>query len=128
MNINIFIWRYRNLRSSVNIVTRQRAGQLELNFREGHGMAPFFSLPLQRERLWGPPSLLSNGHHGLLPPAVKLTTHVHLMPRLRRRGAIPPFHLNILMAWCLVNQRNNCTLYCHRIEIKCICFTVYVKY
>jgi len=40
--------------------------------------------------------LLSDGHRGLFPWEVsgqfmKLTTHLHPMPRSRMRGAIPPF-------------------------------------
>jgi hypothetical protein len=46
---------------------------------------------------WGPPSLLSNGYQELFPwgwsgRGVKLTTHFHLVPRSRIRGAIPPLH------------------------------------
>jgi hypothetical protein len=49
----------------------------------GGGWA-FFSSPLRPERLWGPPSLLSNAYQGLFPwgysgRGVKLTTH-HLVP------------------------------------------------
>jgi hypothetical protein len=44
--------------------------------------------------LGGPLSLLSNGHRRLFPLGqsggrLKLTTHVHLVPRLRKLGAIP---------------------------------------
>jgi hypothetical protein len=31
------------------------------------GCWEFFSKPLRPEQLWGPPSLLSNGYHGLFP-------------------------------------------------------------
>jgi hypothetical protein len=33
---------------------------------------------------------------------VKLTTHLHLVPRSRMRGAIPPFPQYAFMAWCWV--------------------------
>jgi hypothetical protein len=55
----------------------------------------FFSSALHPDRLWGPLSLLSNGFQGPFPWGqsgwgVKLTTHLHLVPRSRIRGAIPP--------------------------------------
>jgi len=31
---------------------------------------------------------------------VKLTIRLHLIPRPRMRGAIPPFHQYASMAWC----------------------------
>jgi hypothetical protein len=45
----------------------------------------FFSSPPRPDRLWSPPSLLSNEYRGM-----KLTTH-HLVTRSRMRGAISPF-------------------------------------
>jgi hypothetical protein len=52
-----------------------------------------FSLALCRGQLWGPPNLLSNGYRALvLVPwlwsgwGMKLTTHFHLVPRLRMCG------------------------------------------
>jgi hypothetical protein len=38
---------------------------------------------------------------------VKLTTHLHLVPRLRKREAIPPLPQYVFMAWCLVKHRGN---------------------
>jgi len=51
-------------------------------------------------RILGPPSLLSSGYRGLFSwvqsgRGVKLTTHVHLVPRLRIRGARPPLPLRL---------------------------------
>jgi hypothetical protein len=74
----------------------------------------FFSLPPRPERLWGPPSLLSNGYQGLCPwgqsgRGVKLTTHLHLVPRLRMRGAVPPLFLYVFMVCCLVKHRDKFT-------------------
>jgi hypothetical protein len=49
---------------------------------------------LPPDRLWGPPSLLSDGYQGLFARelsgrGVKLTTHLRLVPRLRVNGTIP---------------------------------------
>jgi hypothetical protein len=37
---------------------------------------------------------------------VKLTTYIHLVPRLRMRGAIPPVVQFVSMALCLVKWRD----------------------
>jgi len=57
----------------------------------------------------GPPSPLSNGDEGLLARGVKLTTYVHLAPRLRTREAIPPLPQYVFMALYLVKHRGNLT-------------------
>jgi hypothetical protein len=53
----------------------------------------FSSSPPRPDRLWRPPSLLSNGYQRLFPwgkvaGVVELTIHLHLVPRSRMRGAI----------------------------------------
>jgi len=75
--------------SSVGIETRLRAGRPGLNSR--HGMWwDFISSVARPDRLWGPPSLLGLFPWGGNGRGVKLTTHLHVMPRLGMRGAMPP--------------------------------------
>jgi hypothetical protein len=40
---------------------------------------------------------------------VKLTIHLHLVPRSRMRGAITPLPQYVLIAWCLVKHSDNFT-------------------
>jgi len=66
---------------------------------------------LRATQSWPPPSLLSNGKLGFLPHGVnswgvKLTTHLHPMPRVRMSGAA---HLTPLYAHTMV--RNNFTFF-----------------
>jgi hypothetical protein len=53
-------------------------------------------------RLRGPPSFLSGGALplGVKWPAVKLTSHLHIMPRSRMHGVILPVSQFAFMAWC----------------------------
>jgi len=80
--------------SDIIVECRLRPGQPRFNSRQGQWW-DFFSSPPPSDRLWGLPSLLSNGDLRLLPrglivQGVKMTTHLHLVPNLRMRGAIPP--------------------------------------
>jgi hypothetical protein len=61
------------------------------------------------DRLCYPPSLLSNGYRGIFPQRlsgrrVNLSIHLHLVPKLRMRGAILSLPQYVFMVWCLVKQ------------------------
>jgi hypothetical protein len=85
--------------SSVGIATRLRAGRSGFLGFISCGGWTFFSAPPRPLRLWGPPSLQSNGYR-------RLTIHLHLVPKSRMRGAIPPLPLYVFMAWCFTSPRD----------------------
>jgi hypothetical protein len=101
-----------NRGSSVSIETRLRVGRQGFNSRKGQRWDFFFSSPQRPDLLWGPPIIPSNGYWRTLyleskaARGVKLTTHLHLVPRLSICGAIPPLLQYVFMAWCLVKQRD----------------------
>jgi hypothetical protein len=76
------------------IVTRLRSGQSGFDSWQGK---EFFSSPpsldlllWDRTRAFYPMGTLG-GWESVQRPGVKLITHFHLLPRVRIRGAIPPF-------------------------------------
>jgi hypothetical protein len=52
--------------------------------------------------VWVPPNLLSNGYRRYSCRGMKLTTHLHQMPRLGMLGAIAPLAKYIFIEWRLV--------------------------
>jgi hypothetical protein len=74
----------------------------------GGGWGFFRSTPCPN-RLWGSPNLLSNWYQGLFPwewngRDVKLTAHLHLVPRSGNAWSVSPLPRYIFIAWCLVKQ------------------------
>jgi hypothetical protein len=53
----------------------------------------------------GTTSSFAGGGGGLSSRCLKLTPHLHPMPRLRMRRYIPPFLQYVLMAWYLIKQQ-----------------------
>jgi hypothetical protein len=81
----------------------------------GGGWEFFFSPPCP-DRLWGPPSLLSNGYQELFPWGVKWpgSEADHSPPssaEVRMRGAIPPLPQYVLMARCSVKTQGQLYFY-----------------
>jgi len=95
--------------SSVSIVTKLRDVLPGLNYRQGYGRILFLFSTASRPAL-GPthppvqwvPRALSWGVKW--PEGVKLTTHLHLLPKLRMCGATPALLQYVFMAWCLIKQ------------------------
>jgi hypothetical protein len=74
----------------VDVVARLRDGQ-----RRNRGWIPrkdrrYFFSPKCPGRLWGPPNLLFIVYRRKSGRGVKLTSHLHVVPRLKLSGAIPP--------------------------------------
>jgi hypothetical protein len=94
-----------------SVVQRSATGWMIDGSSPGRGCVFFSSLP-RPERLWGPPSLLSNGYHRLLPwgkVAGAWTTHLHPVPRSRMRGPIPPLPNTPSWRGAQLKRRDNFT-------------------
>ena len=70
---------------------------------KGSSSGTFISHPERPERLWNTLSPLFNGYsvlsRGQIGRRMKSTTHLHLVKRLRIRGAIPVLPLYAFMTW-----------------------------
>jgi hypothetical protein len=92
-------------------------GSMIGDLNPGRGWEFFSSLP-RADRLWAHPASYPMGTRGSFPGGkaagvAKLTTHLHLVPKLRMHRAIPPLPQYASMEWCLVKKkhRDNFTFY-----------------
>jgi hypothetical protein len=86
---------------SLGIVTRLGAGQAGFEFQ--HGQEIFSFQKLSRQALKAHPASYSVGttvlSQGSGSEGIKLTIHLHLVPRLRMSGAITLLPLYAIMLW-----------------------------
>jgi hypothetical protein len=78
---------------AISLETRLRTGLP--GFDSGHGQGFISSSPPRPDRLWAHPASSSMGtessfNASKVTGGVKLTSHLHVVPRLRMRGAILP--------------------------------------
>jgi hypothetical protein len=104
--------------SSVGIATGYRLD--DRGSIPGGGWEFFSSTPCP-DRFWGPPSLISNGYRGLSHwvqsgRCVKLTTHLHLVPRSKNALRYTSTPLYVFVTWCLVKRRHNFTFAIQRLR------------
>jgi hypothetical protein len=96
--------------SSVSIVIMLRVRQPGLDSRQKRGTSLHHRV---QTGSGAHPASYPTGTGGSFPGVkrrgVKLTTHLHLVPRLRMRGDIYPLPLYIFMESCLVKHRDNFT-------------------
>jgi len=74
------------------------------------------------ERLWGPPSLLSNGYQGPFPwghsgLGVKLNTHLHLVPRSKNEWSYTSTPYTPSWSGAPLKHRDNFTFTYFRIQL-----------
>jgi hypothetical protein len=93
--------------SSVSVVTRLWAGQTGFDSQQGQGVLIFAIAsrpalgPTQPPIQWVPGALLP----GAKRPWREADHSLHLVPRSRMYGAIPPLPLYAFMVWCSVKAQ-----------------------
>jgi hypothetical protein len=99
--------------NSTGIAIRLRAGRSSgVRFPTGAGNFSLHHLVQNSSGATQPPIEWVRGAVYL---GVKLTTHLHLVPRSRIRGAIPPLPQYVFMAWWLVKHSDNFNFYLKRL-------------
>jgi len=101
--------------SSVSIVTRLLAGRL-ITVSAERGIFLFATRPHTSRLALVPTQPPIQCVQGALSPGVK-RTYLHLLPRLRFSGAIPPLPQYVFMARCLVKHRDNCIFTNYRNDV-----------
>jgi hypothetical protein len=105
----------------IQLLTRRRS-----RYSDGPGLIPgrerFLSSPRRPNRLWGPPSLLSNGYRWRFPPGVKRPGREadHLPPssaEVKNGGAIPPLP-NKHYLYLFFTQRKS--VFCNMVVVYCM--------
>jgi hypothetical protein len=100
--------------TSVSIKTRQLVGRPWTNVQQDWH---FFSSPPRPDRLWGPPSLLSNGYQGLFSPGVNWLGNEAVYspassPEVKNARSYTSTPQYVFMKWYLFKHRDNFTFMC----------------
>lgn len=74
-------------------------------------MCPFFKAFAQTLRNTPPVGTLGPFPRVAQPGCEVVKVIIHLVPRLRTRGATPLFPQYVFMEWCLIRRRGNFTAY-----------------
>jgi hypothetical protein len=117
---------YNSRRRDSSVIQRWAMGWMIGGSSPGRGWE-FFSSPPRPDRLWAPPSLLSNGYEGLFSRGIKRqgreANHSHpSSAESRMLGAILPFPQYAFMVWCSDEIQEQLYLY-HVTVIFLVCFT-----
>jgi len=126
--ITTFLRRKKLIRQKKDYATGRATG---LQFPAG-AMMKFYSLRHQVQTAsWANPTSypMSTGSSipwGKAAGGVKLTTYLHLVPRLRMRGALPPLP-KYVMRWCLIKKE----IRLHGVVLSLVqgqCYKIYITW